>query len=178
MNTIKFQPVPNLTPAKLVRVAREYAEGFVSYSSRGSWIDRSSGYVCGKVDCVRLLLYIAQDVGLLPAVLDINVPRPHDPGAKPLGRDEFMLQLLEENCDRKWCLNGVFPPATETVREGDILLFQWPDSRYHVAIKTDMDPLPYGRMIEARDGEGVVEATIMADDWGQLVSAWGIRGVQ
>ena len=83
--------------AAIVETARRYIG--VRYSARHAFVEysESEGRFVGQTDCLRLLLFIARDLGYLPADFDVNLPRP-----KPkLSRDEAMWELLRANLDEE-----------------------------------------------------------------------------
>lgn len=175
---IKFLPATP-TRSEIVAAATPYLG--LDYSMRSVYVTRNAdGTLSGKLDCLRLLLFICRDVGYLPEDFDMNMRRPRNHFGKPPSADETVWQMLRTNCTEV-NKNEVLP--------GDVLLMQFDDidprlnEIHHVAMKMGQDPFPYGTMIHAinsnANGSGrVQEARIDQLCFNRIKAAYKIKGIR
>lgn len=166
------------TRAKIVASARSYIG--VMYSYRGSRIttDPATGQKSGFVDCIRLMFYVARDVGYLPADFDVNLTRPD----KTRTLDECMYEVLHANLDK---VLDAKPNegGSSFIKPGDLFLMRYTDvdrninDVHHVAIVTDRSHMVHAIDHTVTYKGSVVEQRISALDWQRVESVWRMRGV-
>ena len=164
---------------QLITAARRYSGmPYSPWQTRAVW-DEATQTMRGQTDCLRFLFLVARDCSYLPADIDVNLVRPHSPGAAKLTPDEAMREVLKAN---------LYQVPIEQMLPGDVLLFIYADINqdnvevHHVGMLTSLSPYPNGSMIHCEDFENdgighVAEHRMDAVFRKRLVSVWRLKGV-
>jgi cell wall-associated NlpC family hydrolase len=162
------------TPEDVVKAALQYKG--LPYSFFYSRIQRKeNGERVGRMDCLRFILYVAQDVGFLPMDFDIEKMRRPKP---KVDMNEILWEFLRANMTE-------IPKSVNSLQKGDVLLIHNRDLSirnrevHHIGLVIQLYEMEgfIGKWMHSEDYAmdkmgSVVEVEISQLDWPRIHSVW------